>query len=73
MDIKLEDHMTWPRVGSTWNHYNGNNYRVLDFINIETERQDEYPTTIVYQNTSNGRKYGRALMDWERSMVKVSD
>lgn len=67
--IKLEDHMTWPRIGSTWSHTNGNGYMVHDYANIETERQDKYPTTIIYRNISNNRLYCRKLVDWERSMV----
>lgn len=69
--IKLDDHMTWPRVGSVWSHTNGNRYMVHDFTNVETDRQDEYPTTIVYRNMDNGKLYSRRLIDWERSMVLV--
>lgn len=73
MDFDLANHMSWPRVGSVWSHYNGNHYRVLMFTNVETNRQDEYPTTIVYQNTKNLKAYSRKLIDWHRSMVLVGD
>lgn len=71
-DIELSNHMTWPRVGSVWSHHNGNIYRVLDYTNVESDRQDDYPTTIIYQNTANGKKYSRKLVDWARSMVEIS-
>jgi hypothetical protein len=71
--IVLENHMTWPMVGSIWSHHSGRMYKVLDYTNIETDRQDRYPTTIVYQNTANLKKYSRPLMDWDRSFVHVSD
>lgn len=71
--IKLENHMTWPRIDSCWEHTNGNRYFVVMFTNIETDRQDKYPTTIVYRNALNGKIYSRPLMDWDRSMLKVRD
>jgi len=71
--IKLNDHMSWPRVGSIWEHHNGNRYEVMMFTNIETERQERYPTTIVYRNAGNQKLYSRHLMDWDRSMLWVSN
>lgn len=70
--ITLDNHMTWPRVGSVWEHHNGNRYEVLDYTNIETDRQDKYPTTIIYRNVRNLKKYSRPLLDWERSMIVVN-
>ncbi|WP_316207514.1 hypothetical protein [Bradyrhizobium sp. SZCCHNR3118] len=67
--IKLEDPNTWPQIGSIWAHRNGNQYVVMMFTNVETERQDRYPTTIVYRNFGNGKSYSRSLVDWERSMT----
>lgn len=69
--INLEDSRTWPMVGTTWRHRNGNQYEVLDYTNIESDKQDKYPTTIVYRNIHNGKKYSRPLMDWLRSMLPV--
>lgn len=71
--IDLDDHMSWPRIGSIWNHRNGSTYAVDCFTNIETDRQDRYPTTIVYRNTNNGKCYSRPLIDWERSMTLVRE
>lgn len=71
--IELENHMTWPKIGSVWQHHNGNHYAVLMFTNIETERQQDYPTTIVYRNTSNLKCYSRKLMDWDRSMLLIKE
>ena len=71
--IELENHMTWPRIDSLWQHLNGNYYSVLMFTNVETEKQEDYPTTIVYRNTSNLKCYSRKLMDWDRSMLLISN
>lgn len=73
MPIKLEDHMTWPRLDSVWSHHNGNMYVVRDYANVETDRQDDYPTTILYRNMATGKLYCRKLIDWERSMVLVRE
>lgn len=67
--IFLEDMKTWPTLQSLWQHRNGNVYRVLMFTNVETDRQREYPTTIVYQNIKSGNRYSRRLIDWDRSMA----
>ncbi|WP_315740013.1 hypothetical protein [Bradyrhizobium sp. SZCCHNR1093] len=67
--IALEDQSTWPAIGSVWSHTNGNLYQVVTFTNIETGRQDKYPTTIIYRNVKNTKLYSRPLMDWERSMT----
>jgi hypothetical protein len=66
--IDLNDPRTWPIPGSIWRHRNGNFYRVFMFANTEQDRQDEYPTTIVYTNIKNGHQYSRRLDDWDRSM-----
>lgn len=66
--IVLEDARTWPEINTLWEHRNGNQYTVLDFTNIESENQSHYPTTIIYRNVQNGKRYSRPLMDWDRSM-----
>jgi hypothetical protein len=71
--IKLEDRMSWPRVGSVWEHTNGNRYQVIMFTNIETDKQETYPTTIIYRNTLNSKHYSRKLMDWDRSMLFINE
>ena len=57
-----------PDPGSVWVHKNGNEYTVLMLTNQCSERQEEYPTTVVYQG-SNGRVWSRPLVDWFRSMT----
>ena len=57
-----------PEAGELWTHRNGNVYKVLMLTNIQLDRQDKYPTTVVYQNISNDAKYSRKLSDWHRSM-----
>lgn len=71
--IDLNNRKTWPKVGSAWEHRNGNIYRVVMYTNRATDRQDEYPTTIVYRNVNNNENYSRRLVDWERSMTWLSD
>lgn len=72
MPIDLNDRKTWPRLYSVWTHFlNGNRYQVILFTNVEPERQDKYPTTIVYRNTSSDNVYSRRLDDWDRSMTAV--
>jgi hypothetical protein len=68
--IELENRDTWPAIGSLWRHYNGNFYEVLMYSNIETDRQAQYPTTIIYKNKRNQKVYSRPLVEWERSMTK---
>ncbi|MEL4071706.1 hypothetical protein WKW50_16295 [Ochrobactrum sp. GPK 3] len=60
-----------PTPGSVWSHKNGNHYAVILISNAESERQDKYPTTVVYQNVENGKVYNRKLSDWHRSMSTV--
>lgn len=71
--ITVEDRTSWPSIHSIWQHHNGNHYEVILFTNLETDRQDDYPTTIVYRNTRNHKIYSRRLIDWDRSMTKVVD
>lgn len=71
IDLSNED--TWPLAGSLWQHYNGIIYRVTCYTNVETTRQDKYPTTIVYENVKNSKLYSRKLIDWERSMIRVGE
>jgi hypothetical protein len=56
-----------PQIGSRWVHTNGNKYVVIIVTNIHSERQIEYPTTVVYIG-DNGRIWSRPLTDWRRSM-----
>lgn len=56
-----------------WQHYNGNKYEVLLLSNMESERQEKYPTTVVYRNVSNGNIYSRKLSDWHRSMTFIEN
>lgn len=63
-----------PVLPSTlWQHYNGNKYEVLLLSNTESERQEKYPTTVVYRNISNRNIYSRKLSDWHRSMTHVEE
>lgn len=57
---------------SEWQHYNGCKYLVL-FLSNEEGDADKYPTTVVYQNVDNGKRYSRPLSDWHRSLIWVRD
>lgn len=63
----------FPELRSTWRHKNGNLYRVEALTNVESDRQTEYPTTIVYSNVENGKWYSRAFTRWHSSMTLEQD
>jgi len=63
----------FPAIGSLWRHKNGNLYRVTDITNVETARQDEYPTSVIYRNVNNGKAYSRKLVRWHGWMTLVED
>lgn len=73
MEVSLNDANTWPQVRSIWKHHSGRQYVVVTFANVEQDRQDEYPTTIVYDNIMNGKRYSRKLSDWDRSMTLIAN
>lgn len=57
-----------PPVGSTWRHKNGNRYTVFAILNKDSERQDEYPTSVAYVG-DNGKTWVRPLHRWHGSMT----
>lgn len=59
-----------PKIGSLWQHTNGNQYKVIALANTRTERPEEYPVTVVYENINNGAVWCRKATDWHRSMTK---
>lgn len=65
------NHPPAPTPGSVWNHRNGNRYAVVMITNAESERQEKYPTSVVYRNIRNGNVYSRKLSDWHRSMTEI--
>jgi hypothetical protein len=69
-----DDGTAWriPEDGSKWRHYNGMEYQVLMITNLDSTRP-EYPTTVVYVNTMNGKRWSRPLSEWHRSMTEVPD
>ncbi|MFY2597027.1 hypothetical protein ACOTHJ_13685 [Achromobacter xylosoxidans] len=60
-----------PPVGSTWRHKNGNRYTVFAILNKDSDRQDEYPTSVAYVG-DNGKTWVRPLHRWHSSMTLVS-
>lgn len=69
--VQRMSEIAWPPVGSHWQHRNGNRYEVLLHANVQAERQDKYPHTVVYRNIHNGAVYCRELRDWHRSMRRL--
>jgi len=61
------------KQGSRWQHTNGNQYRVMTLANELTQRPDQYPVTVVYQNIYTQSVWSRPLSDWHRSMTEVED
>lgn len=61
-----------PGVGHLFRHRNGNIYEVTGFNNEEHGRQEEYPTRVEYRNALTGKKYSRSLVDWWRSMKRIT-
>lgn len=61
-----------PGVGHLFRHRNRNIYEVTGFNNEEHGRQDEYPTKVEYRNALTGKKYSRDLVDWWRSMKRIT-
>lgn len=65
--------MKLPTIGSHWQHRNGNVYVVVALANTRTERPDEYPVMVVYENIANQAVWCRRADDWHRSMTEIED
>ena len=61
----------WPESGSKWEHHSGRVYAVVEITNGKTERPDQYPVTVVYQNVDNGTLWSRPLSEWARSFKPI--
>ena len=62
---------TLPRKGSYWRHRNGNIYSVLSITN-QSDRQDEYPTTVNYVGP-NGKEWSKQVFNWFEKMTPLTD
>lgn len=60
-----------PPVGTVWQHRNGNEYMVFAILNKDSERQDEYPTTVGYVG-KNGKIWSRPASRWHKSMTLIA-
>ena len=56
-----------PELGTEWVHHSGRIYRVTRIANQNTQRPEQYPVTIVYENVENGTVWSRPASDWTRS------
>jgi hypothetical protein len=56
------------KPNTLWKHKNGNKYKVLLLANQKSERLDEYPVMVIYQNVDTHSVWARRLDDWHRSM-----
>lgn len=72
-NISTEFHLdenNLPVGGSRWRHHSGVTYVVLFCANVEPERQDTFPTMVIYQN-ANGKRYARPVARWLPRMTPV--
>lgn len=58
-----------PKSFDVWRHHNGNEYLVLELAN-ESERQEEYPRTVVYRG-ANGKTWAKTLTNFLDKMTLV--
>lgn len=59
-----------PKPGSKWWHIkNKHEYEVILVANVDAERQDTYPATVVYQRIGDPRIWARPLTCWYSSFV----
>ena len=59
-----------PASTTRWQHTKGAFYTVLLVSNGDSDRPDEYPETVVYQD-DNGKVWSRPLSRWHGSMTEV--
>lgn len=59
-----------PRVGYVYQHINGNIYTVIAIANQESKRVD-YPPTVVYQGTTNGKVWAKPLTNFIAKMTWI--
>lgn len=64
--------MDMPRLGSIWEHRNGNKYKVIALANTRTMRPEEYPITVIYENIVSKEVWCKKASDWERSMNEIN-
>lgn len=60
-----------PTDKSLYRHTNGGVYRITGYANQETQKPDQYPVTIIYQNVVNGTTWCRPASEWARSFTPV--
>ena len=76
--LLIPPRMDVPAIGSVWRHKNGTLYRVILITNELSQRFDEYPITVSYENLHplpNGvhGKWSRFLHRWHESMTLVEE
>lgn len=59
-----------PARWSVWQHKNGDEYVVLMTTNV-SDRQDEYPATVVYWRPRDRTRWSRNLSRWHGSFTLV--
>lgn len=72
IDVRLPERPTEsaPERWSVWRHKNGDEYVVLMVTN-ESDRQDEYPATVVYWRPRDATRWSRPLSRWHGSFTLV--
>jgi len=69
----MSDGLQTPRVNSMWTHKNGTRYRVILIVNDDLDSHFDYPTTVVYINTTNFTTWCRPLARWHGSFTPYVD
>ena len=67
--LYIQEHYYVPKVGHSYQHINGNIYKVIAIANMRSERP-EYPPTVVYEG-SNGLVWCKPLVNFIRKMKRV--
>ncbi len=71
---KIKHRGVWiPKISLKWRHHSGRVYRIVLITNLETQRPDEYPVTVVYANVENGTVWSRPASDWDRSFTPCKE
>lgn len=64
------EHVVEISPKSVWRHKNGNLYTIMFLTNVDSERQEEHPMTVVYSGP-NGKLWSRPVSRWLSSFTRV--
>lgn len=58
---------------SVWRHHSGTECQVIMQTNVASERQDEFPPTVVYRRLADNSVWSRPVRRWYGSFTFVSE